>query len=292
MTDLKAGDSRAYTTYASLMERGGSFIELKLGVDEPIEVSEFVAAFTAVAAEYSRFSKGRGDQDNEATLFVSEVKQGSIIAQLIPMLPLLAGTIEGMSAIITAEDFVQRYGGRLAAYLTPGGRVPDATKTELKDFSEQVAAIATHPNSNLELAAIEIKDGQRKVKAAFKFNTSEAREIQERVAEHRRELDHISTNDHERVLMIFTQSNTKSSPLGKRSGELVTVETISRKPLALIYASPLAEERIKHEITVEPDNVFKKGFVVDLNVNERGGKPIAYSVTHVHQVIELPDDED
>jgi hypothetical protein len=76
------------------------------------------------------------------------------------------------------------------------------------------------------------------------------------------------------------------------AGELVTVEKISRKPLALVYASQLAEERIKHEITVEPDNVFKKGFVVDLNVDEKGGKPIAYSVTHVHQVIDLPDDLD
>jgi hypothetical protein len=274
------------------MERGGSFIELKLAVDQPIEVGDFVAAFTAIAAEYSRFNKSRSEQGNEATLFVSEVKQGSIIAQLIPLLPLLTGSIEGMSAILTAEDFVRRYGGRLATYLTPGGRVPDATKSELKDFSEQVAAIATNPNSNLEVAAIEIKDGQRKVKAAFKFDTRDARQIQERVAEHRRELDRVESNDHERVLMIFTQSNTRSAPLGKRSGELVTVEKISRKPLALVYASQLAEERIKHEITVEPDNVFKKGFVVDLNVDERGGKPIAYSVTHVHQVIDLPDDVD
>lgn len=292
MTDFKPSDSRAYTTYATRMERVGSFIELKLAVDRPIEVGDFVAAFTAIAAEYSRFNKSRNEQGNEATLFVSEVKQGSIIAQLIPLLPLLTGTIEGMSAILTAEDFVRRYGGRLATYLTPGGRVPDATKSELKDFSEQVAAIATNPNSNLEVAAIEIKDGQRKVKAAFKFDTSEARQIQERVAEHRRELDRVESNDHERVLMTFTQSNTKSTPLGRRSGELVTVEKISRKPLALVYASQLAEERIKHEITVEPDNVFKKGFVVDLNVDERGGKPIAYSVTHVHQVIDLPDEAD
>jgi len=272
------------------MERGSPYIELTLAVDEPIEVSEFVAAFTSVAAEYSRFSKSKGDQGNDATLFVSEVKQGSVVAQLIPMLPLLTGTIEGMSAVITAEDFVRRYGGRLGAYLQPGGRAPDASRSELKDFSEQVAAIASHPGSNIEIAAIEVKDGQRKVKAAFKFNTSEARQIQDRVAEHRRELDRIESNDHERVLMVFTQSNTKSSPLGRRSGELVTVEKISRKPLALVYASQLAEERIKHEITVEPDNVFKRGFVVDLNVDERGGKPVAYSVTNVHQVIDLPED--
>ena len=92
--------------------------------------------------------------------------------------------------------------------------------------------------------------------------------------------------------MVFTQTNTKSSPLGKRSGELVTVEKISHRPLPLVYASQMAEDRIKHEITVEPDNVYKKGFVVDLNVDQRAGKPIAYSVMNVHQVIDLPDDEE
>jgi hypothetical protein len=59
--------------------------------------------------------------------------------------------------------------------------------------------------------------------------------------------------------------------------------------LALIYASELVEERIKHEIREADENVFKKGFVVDVNVRSIGGRPVAYAMTHVHQVIDLPD---
>jgi hypothetical protein len=40
----------------------------------------------------------------------------------------------------------------------------------------------------------------------------------------------------------------------------------------VIYASDLAEQRIKHEIT------------------EDDTKPVAYRVTHIHDVIDLPDD--
>jgi len=56
-----------------------------------------------------------------------------------------------------------------------------------------------------------------------------------------------------------------------------------------MYGSEVAEGRIKHEIREADDNVFKKGFVVDVMVKLRSGKPVAYSVTNVHDVIDLPD---
>lgn len=292
MVGQKAHDSLREYAYGPAMDGGRPYISLKLEVDAPIEVGDFVSAFTSIAAEYNRFARQtQPEADRDATLFVSEVRKGSIVAHLIPWLPLLTGSVEGMSAIITVEDFVRRYGTRLSAYLQPGGRAEDVTRGELKDFGEQVAAIAANPGSNLELAAIEIANGVHKAKAAFKFDTGQAREIQERVAEHRRELEHTERVDHERALMVFTQTNVKSPPLGKRTGELVSIEAISPTARPLIYASDLAEQRIKHEIVQASDNVYKKGFVVDVNVEARGGKPVAYRVTNLHQVIDLPDDE-
>lgn len=289
----KAHDSLSERTYGSAMEGGRPYISLKLEVDSPIEVGDFVSAFTSIAAEYNRFARlTQPDAARDATLFVSEVRKGSIVAHLVPWLPLLVGSIEGMSAILTVEDFVLRYGHRLSAYLQPGGRAEDVTRAELKDFGEQVAAIAATPGSNLELAAIEIKNGVHEAKAAFKFDTGDARQIQERVEEHRRELEHTERVDHERVLMVFTQTNVKTPALGKRSGDLVSIETISPTSRPLIYASELAEQRIKHEIVQASDNVYKKGFVVDVNVEARGGKPVAYRVTSMHQVIDLPDDDE
>jgi hypothetical protein len=70
----------------------------------------------------------------------------------------------------------------------------------------------------------------------------------------------------------------------------VRIEEISPRSLALVYGSELSEERIKHEIREADDNVYKKGFVVDVNVRSTGGRPVAYSVTNVHQVVDLDDD--
>ena len=62
------------------------------------------------------------------------------------------------------------------------------------------------------------------------------------------------------------------------------------KAKALIYGSNSAEQIIKHEIREADDNIYKKGFVVDVNVELREGRVVGYSVTHVHQVVDLSDD--
>ncbi len=93
------------------------------------------------------------------------------------------------------------------------------------------------------------------------------------------------------MLMVFTQSNVKDVATGKRTGERVLIEDISQRDLPLIYASELAEQRIKHEVRDADENVYKKGFIVDVNVQLAGGRPAGYRVTNLHQVIDLPSDQ-
>lgn len=290
------GDNLRFPTYRELMEWQGPYIRLKLDTDDPIELGEFVGAFTALASEYERYVRAeKPDADPHATMFVKEVRAGCIEAQLFPMVAGLATTaMVAMENANTVASFVQHYGATLGLYLPKGGRSPDATVTQLRDFTDQVAAIANAPNSVLEIAAINVKDGDSETRAAFKFDTSQAREIREHADEHRRSLEATTNATHSRVLMVFRRSDADGAKVGKRSGELVRINSISDRKLPLIYASDLAERQIKHEISEQADNVYKKGFVVDVNVERRGGpdgKPIAYGVMHLHQVIDL-DDED
>lgn len=291
------GDNRQLRPYAQAMEDGRPFIRLKLDIEEAIELSEFVGAFTAIASEYARYMRSEQPAYSpEATLYVKEVRTGCIEADLIPMIPGLitaagvavVATVKVIEGINTLDDFVTKLGARLRTYTKPGGRVRDAGKSELKDLSDQIAAIANTPGSNLRVAAMQISDGVEKVSAVFEFDTSQAREIQARVEEHKRELDHSSRADHERVLMTFVRSDKRDAAVGKRSGELVEIPHISDKPRPLIYASAHAEAQIKREVK---ESVYTKGFVVDVNVEMRNGKPVAYAVTNLHQVIEFEDDD-
>jgi hypothetical protein len=90
--------------------------------------------------------------------------------------------------------------------------------------------------------------------------------------------------------MLFVQSNIKRPAMEKRTGERVIIEEIAKADRPLIYASELAEQQIKHEMIEADENVYKKGFVVDIYIETKNDRPVAYKVTNLHQVIDLPDD--
>src|SRR3546814_6654868 len=92
--------------------------------------------------------------------------------------------------------------------------------------------------------------------------------------------------------MTFERSRKSDSDINKPTGELVVIEAADSKPKALIYASEMVEQRVKTEIREADDNIYKKGFIVDANVQSRQGRIVGYAVTAVHQVIDLPRSEE
>ncbi len=259
------------------MTKDDAHIVLKIDTKNPVELSDFVAAFVGIGNQFEQFYDREHPSDRGAIRFyVREVRAGSIIAELVPYLAtvgtVLTGTMMAISYANELATFVDTYGAKLKKYFKPGGREASAVKGDLADFLRTVEAIAHDPNATLSLTVFD--DGNQRV--AFQFNTGEAREAERNLLEHRKELELTTNADHERVLMVFTRTNVAHATTGKRSGDLVQIESINSKPLPIVYASNLAEERIRHEIADADDNVYKKGFDVDVNVEMRAGKPIAY----------------
>lgn len=267
-------------------------IRVMIQHSKPIEIGEFAAAFEALGRQYHRYiSERRPELIGETDLYVDQVTSGSIIAEIIVWGPLI---IDQMSGVLTVEDFVVRWGQRLLKYAKIGGRDPEANQSEVTDILDGIKAIAHDPKGQVSLEAIVIEDKKRQLKVAAKFNTKQLKTIEHEAARHLIELGRSDRTNRERVLMVFVQSNTKDSRAGKKSGERVVINSISDKDLPLMYGSDMAEAQIKHVIREEDENVYKKGFVVDVVVETNPGtkKPVAYSVTHVHDVIDLPDDKE
>lgn len=247
---------------------------------EPIEIGDFVSSFTSIASQYQRYLAAQYPELNgDAQIYVKQVQAGSIIIDLIPLIQgSLGPMVTMMDQVVIVSDFVRFVDGRLGQYYTKGGRTADASRSDLRDFMNGVAAIANDPDGKATLSAVAYEDGEKKIKAALSFTTPQARIAQVEIERHRLEIEQRTDADYLRVLMVFSQANTKGTPPGKRSGERVTIEAISDRDLPLIYASELTEQRIKHEIAEADENVFKKGFVVDVNVQLHGGRPVAYRV--------------
>lgn len=278
-------------SYLGLMRESPVHLTYTLDTKEPVELGDFVAQFVAIGNEFERFVKEQHkDLAGDATFFVKEVRKGSTIVDMIPGMSVAAPFIANADQILIVEDFVRRWGSRVMALVENKRQGAPETKSELKDFSKAMLAVARDPNASSTLEAATFEDGIRKVKVAFKFNTQEARAA-EKVIEHRvTELDKPTQDPHERVLMIFTRSDVHAAAIGKPSGEKVLIEEISDKPLSLTYGSDLAERRLKHEIREADENVYKKGFIVDVHTKVSRGRPVAYAVTEVHDVIDIVED--
>jgi len=267
---------------------GAPHLILTIETESPIELGDFVAAFVGLGSQFEHFYENEHSTERgDAKFYVKEVRAGSIVAELVPYVlpatPILAAAAAGVKHGNDLFKFVESYGGAISRYFTKGGREAKATKADLGDYLKTVAAVAHDANATLELAYFE--DKARRV--AFKFGTSEARSAETNLLEHKAELERTTDADHKRVLMTFTRTNVGHAKPGQRSGERVQIEAIHAGDLPIVYASALAEERIRHEIADADENVYKKAFDVDVNVEHRHGRPIAYRIVAVHAVIEI-----
>jgi hypothetical protein len=90
--------------------------------------------------------------------------------------------------------------------------------------------------------------------------------------------------------MHFKRPDVGPAGVGKRTGERVIIPEISERDLPLFYASALTEDKIKSILREDDRNIFKLAFVVDVSVQTRNDRAIAYRITDLHKVLEIDDD--
>jgi hypothetical protein len=191
------------------MGDGQTHIIVTLDTKEPIEIGDFVTAFTSVASQYEKFmTDSHPEMGGDARVYVKEVRSGSIIADLIPVLKVFGVSAPTVLVIQQADaivEFVTKYGERLRAYFGKDGKVETATNSDLKDFLGSGAAIANDPDGKASIEAAYFEDGTKDIRAAIRFTTPEARRATKNIEAHRRALQATEHALHERVLMRFVQ---------------------------------------------------------------------------------------
>ncbi|MBJ7533267.1 hypothetical protein JDN40_03990 [Rhodomicrobium vannielii ATCC 17100] len=274
--------------YSEVMSEGTAYIELRLNLSQPAELLSLVGTFTALANQFEQFIKREHPElDGHARLYVRHIHASDIVLELVP---LLQNVISSMDTVLIVNDFTTRYGGWLTSLLD-GKKKENATRSDLKDFWNQVAIIATDPNAKATISSAVFHGTAATTKAVVEFDTKKAKVAEKVIEDQRRALDLKAYEFFENVLMVFFQSNLKYAEIAKPTSEKATIEFIAKKPLAIQYLSELAKERIKHETTEGQRNLYRLGFYVDVYVERFQGKPVGYRIANVRDIIELPDDE-
>lgn len=265
----------------------GEALIVTLDLQQPVEIGDFVAAFSGLSTQFERYLKTeRPDLYGEVKIYVKEVRKGSIEAEIIPVAyNTLISALDHSQIVV---NFAKSVASKLNVFSKKGGRLPNTSKTELTAITETIAAVANDPDGKATIRAVRYKKTKASTEFALEFDSRDAKFATQEIAAQYHEITKVTDFDHEKKLLTFFQSNRRDS---EKTGEKGVIEEISPKPLAVVYASDLARDRIKSEMLAGDRNVYKLGFFVDVNVSTKAGKPVAYRIKRVREVIELPDDD-
>lgn len=279
-------------SYSDLMGEHQAFLTLKIDTEQPVELRDFVGAFTSIGNEFERFVRDEyPGAKSDPKMFVREVRYGCIEADIITGLAVAVSSTMDQTLIL--EDFVRRWGTRFRSlmHVDAGSAVATpSTSPELKDWADAAKSIATDPVASHRLQSATFKDGARKVTASFVFTAPEARTALANIESRQALLARPQVNLEERVLMRFTRTDVHDAKVDKKSGERVFISDLSERDMPVMFASEMVEQEIRAIIREADENVYKRGFVVDVAVQSSGERVVAYSVVRLHSVIEIADD--
>jgi len=276
------------TTREVITRDGTPFIEITIHLEEPLELSDLVKSFTGIANQFrDHIAHKHPDLASDATIYVKDLRAGSVILELVPIFTTL---YQAADVIVTLDDFVTLVRGVYAQFAS-GIPLAGAKKTDLANYFDTINAIAKDPNGSLHIVASEYHRTKTTQHAAFTITTKGARAARAVIERQQIELRRPAHQVVENELLVFWQSNKKNPTTGKPTGEKAVIEKVSTRPLAVTYETETARERIKYETTKGDRNLYKLGFFVDCYVEELNDRAVAYKITEVHDIIDLPDDE-
>lgn len=270
------------------MTEGRPFIELQIGLSNPPELSDLLGALAAFGRLFDEYlAKEHPALAGETRLLVKEIRQGSTVLELLPDIPALLAT---MDSVLIVDNFVTRYRTVLTDFMS-GRSPPNVPANEIKDYLNTVKLLARDKKGSAKISSAVYKKSGTKHHIEFQFDTGGAQRATDLLERRTIELDTPIHEVKENVFMVFWQSNLDEKQPGRRTGQKAIIEAITPKPLAIRYATELVKQRFTYWIGKGDKNIYKLGFYIDCYVERLRGKPVAYNIYNLADVIDLPDDE-
>ena len=261
----------------------GTSLTVEIQNTRPIELLDFTAALLAVAEQFRAFVRRRAQPfiDDDYRLFVKEVRTGSIVAELVSyatQLPMLA----------PATPLIVQYAAELGDWFEFFKGVKDAselkefllgtTKRDLQQVAQVIEPVAKDSGSQINFIA---KDGGSIVNH-FHISSLQANAVQNSIRRQIEALPETRSGRYEdQVLAIYQVRDDAADKPGDRA----IIERIDRRPVKLRFAS----DEVKDALLDTPENLFKRLFIVDVDVTEVGGRPVLYRVLAVKDSFDRPE---
>ena len=249
---------------------------------KPVEVKHFVSSLSALNSLYTSFVKKNCNHPavSKSELYVEKVENGCIDIYLCEL-----ATV-GLLPFAENMNLLFEFGGHLKSvyeYFTQGkGEKPRLDLQDYKNLSDVLNIVTNDQKGIMSLGVINKTDVKKEFNnCTFNFNTGNS--AQNQFGKETGEIKRMSTDsEYSRVLMVIYQVRNES---GANTGNKAIIEEVEgEKKAGLLFET----DELKNKILFNPDfNPTKKAFQVDVKVQKINGKTAAYTVTALHDIIDL-----
>ncbi|MBV5329992.1 MAG: hypothetical protein JZU65_20595 [Chlorobium sp.] len=243
----------------------------------PIELIDLTECLLGVGQQYVRFLSRHPDvaESEDIKLFVKEVRQGSIIADLVPLAPYALPLIQGMNSVISFSTYMKQFGGFL---LGKADKPSEVEKTDYEQFNKITSPVAKDTASQFNITCV----FKGNVHNNFKFDHVEANAIQNAIARELKALKEPVERSQKKVLMYWYQARNDQK---SQAGDKAIIESICQYPLKTVFAF----DTLKHEMLFGAENnPFRFAYIVDVVVETVRGKPTMYKIIDFHEKMPMP----
>lgn len=249
-------------------------LEISIKNKKPVELGDLTKSLSSLADEFKRYVAATEPEASASavTLYVKEIRTGSIEATLIAASPQI---MQGISYVNAVGGFV-KYTKLAYDYLMgKSDEKPDLDKTSYENFANIVEPIAKDGAAQLNINA---PNGN----VYLTLNSLEAKAAQNTARRDIERLGEAGSALHENVVLYWYQARDDKRAT---TGDKGIIEQISHKPIRVRWAN----DGIKAQLLHGEENPFKQAYIVDVLVQTIQGRPAVYVVLEVHD--KFPRDE-
>lgn len=250
-------------------------LEIVINNDRPVILTDLTMALLGVGQQFEKFIESETDEHNRigSQLFVKEVRDGSIIveliAQVMPIIPLLwqGGSLSEWTS--HAKGVIEWLSGKIA------NPPKDLTKQDLRQWSNIVEPIAKDRASQMNFT---VSSGGVVINQFF-VNSEQANAIQNNV---RREIGVLEERDdhiQRKCVMVWYQTKFDET---SQTGNKAVIESISKSPVKVIFENNAVKKAMLDGDQRFPKPWHELAYIVDVRVQTIQGVPKVYTIINYY----------
>ena len=263
-----------------IVMNNNNVLRIHIKNSQPVDVSDFTKTMSAFGTLFSNFAQknGKSKEEANAKLDVSKIIEGSIDIHLVELASLaVIPFVENSNLIL---DFAKHIKSIYDYFVLSKGDEPELNVPELKGVHDMVSIPANDRNGLMTVQVINDNAGNV-IFEGCTFNHIEGNGIQNQSDNALKERKALSNEGdiYRKQLMTIYQVRKDGADRGNKG----VIDAISDRKLGLVFDSDTLED----DILRSAQNPMLKGYIVDVIVQTVQGKPAAYKIMALHDVIDL-----